>query len=190
MKNTLLALAITAGLSLPAHAVTMDSATLNGNLLDTSFSTPSLIALDVSLLNNAALSFSFVLDAADIAAGGADFNAILRDASGFGIGSLNVTTGGAPVSWTAGSVRAATVNGDLLDANFFAGATVTEFYFGNPFYEGGLADWRIAFAGLSAGDRFTLDIATTPAVPEPREWMMMLGGLGMIVLSAARKLGR
>ena len=70
MQNTLLALAITAGLSLPAHAVTLDSATLNGNLLDTSFSTPSLIALDVSLLNNATLSFSFVLDAEDITAGG------------------------------------------------------------------------------------------------------------------------
>ncbi|MFX5142231.1 hypothetical protein ABTC48_21355, partial [Acinetobacter baumannii] len=66
MKNTLLALAVATGLSLPAHAITLDSATLNGNLLDTSFSTPSLIALDVSLLNNAALSFSFVLDAADI----------------------------------------------------------------------------------------------------------------------------
>ncbi|MCP2938084.1 hypothetical protein NK983_35850, partial [Salmonella enterica subsp. enterica serovar Typhimurium] len=70
------------------------------------------------------------------------------------------------------------------------GAPVTEFYFGNPFYEEGLTDWRVGFAGLSAGDRFTLDITTTPAVPEPREWMMMLGGLGMIVLSAARKLGR
>ncbi|MBL8468458.1 hypothetical protein [Methyloversatilis discipulorum] len=190
MKNTLLALAVAAGLSLPAHAVMLESATLNGNLLDTSFSTPSLIALDVSLLNNAALSFSFVLDAADVAAGGADFNAILRDVSGFGIGSLNVTTGGASVSWTAGSVRAATLNGDLLDTDFFTGATVTELYFGNPFYEEGLSDWRVGFAGLSAGDRFTLDIATTPAVPEPREWMMMLGGLGMIVLSAARKLGR
>jgi hypothetical protein len=190
MKNTLLTLAIAAGLSLPAHAATLESATLNGNLLDTRFSTPSLIALDVSLLNNAALSFSFMLDADDVSRGLMDFNAIVRDVTGLGIGSLNVTLGGAPVTWTAGAVRAATIDGDLLDTGFFAGAPVTEFYFGNPFYEEGLTDWRIAFTGLNAGDRFTLDITTTPAVPEPREWMMMLGGLGMIVLSAARKLGR
>ena len=31
---------------------------------------------------------------------------------------------------------------------------------------------------------------TTPAVPEPDDWAMMLAGLGMIALSAARRIGR
>jgi hypothetical protein len=177
-------------IALPAHAVTLESATLNGNLLDASFSTPSLIAFDISLLNNGPLSFSFVLDADDITAGGVDANAILRDVSGFGIGSFTLTTGGAPISVVTGSLRATTVTGDLLSSDYFAGAPVVEFYFGNPFLEDGLVDWRIGFSGLSAGDRFTLDLATTPAVPEPREWMLMLAGIGLIGVSAARKLGR
>ncbi|WP_306476795.1 hypothetical protein [Methyloversatilis sp.] len=190
MNKLLLALCAAFSIALPAHAVTLESATLNGNLLDASFSTPSLVALDISLLNNDPLSFSFVLDADDITAGGVDVNAILRDVSGFGIGSFTLTTGGAPISVFAGSLRATTVNGELLSSDYFAGAPVAEFYFGNPFFEDGLVDWRIGFSGLSAGDRFTLDLATTPAVPEPREWMLMLAGIGLIGVSAARKLGR
>ena len=56
--------------------------------------------------------------------------------------------------------------------------------------EAGRLDWRIGFAGLNAGDRLTLDLSTTPAVPEPDDWAMMLAGLGMIALSAARRIGR
>lgn len=190
MNKVLLALLAAFSIALPAQAVTLESATLNGNLLDTSFSTPSLIAFDISLLNNSPLSFSFVLDADDITAGGVDVNAILRDISGFGIGSFTLTTGGAPISVVTGSLLATTVNGDLLSSDYFAGAPVAEFYFGNPFLEDGLVDWRIGFSGLGAGDRFTLDLATTPAVPEPREWMLMLAGIGLIGMSAAPRLNR
>ncbi len=190
MNKVLLALLAAFSIALPAQAVTLESATLNGNLLDTSFSTPSLIAFDISLLNNSPLSFSFVLDADDIAAGGVDVNAILRDVSGFGIGSFTLTAGGAPISVVTGSLLATTVNGDLLSNDYFAGAPVAEFYFGNPFLEDGLVDWRIGFSGLDAGDRFTLDLATTPAVPEPREWMLMLAGIGLIGMSAAPRLNR
>ena len=45
-------------------------------------------------------------------------------------------------------------------------------------------------APLYTTRRFTLDVTTTPAVPEPREWMLMLAGIGVIGVSAARKLGR
>ena len=91
MKNILLALGAAAGAlctTLPAHAITLESASLNGNLLDSAFSTPSLIALDLTLLNHAPLRFSFVVDADDVGRGWADFNAIVRDVGGLGIGSL------------------------------------------------------------------------------------------------------
>ena len=190
MYRTLLSALAALCLCQPAQAVTLDTSVLNGNALDTRFSTSSLLALDLTMINAMPVGLSFTIEADDIAAGGIDFNAIVREISGFGIGSLSLTTGGAPISLTAGTVRATTVNGDLLYADFFASAPVSEFYVGNPFLEAGPIDWHIGFAGLSAGDRFTLDLAITPSVPEPREWMMMLGGLGMIAMSARRRLGR
>ncbi|MFW2457648.1 PEP-CTERM sorting domain-containing protein [Methyloversatilis discipulorum] len=204
MKNTLLALGAAIGAlctTLPAHAVTLESATLNGNLVDSSFSTPSLIALDLSLLNHAPLRFSFVIDADDVSRGSADFNAIVRDVGGLGIGSLTLTGVRFEV---LSDPLAATLGGSLLPAAVFvsapttlsvgtltlAGDPVSELYLGNPFFEAERLDWRIGFAGLNAGDRLTLDLSTTPAVPEPDDWAMMLAGLGMIVLSAARRIGR
>lgn len=204
MKNTLLALGAAVGAlctTLPAHAVTLESVALNGNLLDASFSTPSLIALDLSLFQHAPLSFSFVIDADDVSRGSADFNAIVRDVGELGIGSLTLTG----VRFEALSdPLAATRSGSLLPATVFAstpttlsvgtvtlaGDPVSELYLGNPFLEAERLDWRISFAGLNAGDHFTLTMATTPAVPEPDDWAMMLAGLGMIALSAARRIGR
>ena len=189
MYKTLLPVLAALCLCQPAQAVSLGTSTLNGNAIDTSFSTSSLLAIDLSFINALPVGLSFTIDAEDIIAGGIDFNAIVREVSGSGIGSLSVTTGGAPISLNVGTVRASTVDGDLLSENFFAGAPVAEFYLGNPLFEVGPTDWRIGFAGLSAGDSFTLDLAITPSVPEPSEWMMMLGGLGMIVLSASRRLG-
>jgi hypothetical protein len=190
MYKTLLPVLAALCLCQPAQAITLGTSTLNGNAVDTSFSTSSLLTIDLTFINALPVGLSFTIDADDIIAGGIDFNAIVREVSGSGIGSLSVTTGGAPISLNVGTTRAATVTGDLLSDNFFAGAPVAEFYLGNPFFDDGLIDWRIGFAGLSAGDRFTLDLAITPSVPEPREWMMMLGGLGMILLSAIRQRGR
>jgi hypothetical protein len=189
MYKTLLPVLAALCLCQPAQAVSLGTSTLNGNAIDTSFSTSSLLAIDLSFINALPVGLSFTIDAEDINAGGIDFNAIVREVSGSGIGSLRVTTSGAPISLNVGTVRASTVEGDLLSENFFVGAPVAEFYLGNPLFEVGPTDWRIGFAGLSAGDSFTLDLAITPSVPEPSEWMMMLGGLGMIVLSASRRLG-
>lgn len=208
MKASLIALAAALVTALPAYAVTLDSSSLNGNLLDDSFSTPSLVSLDLSLLNTSPISLSFIIDADDIAAGGVDFNALVREVSGWGIGSLSLTLGNAQFIQATGA-QFTTLNGDLRDAHVqspwpttyplssltlgaltLVGDPATEFYLGNPFMDADTSDWRIAFSGLSAGDRFTLDIGLTPAVPEPDDWAMMLAGLGMIVLSAARKLGR
>lgn len=149
----------------PAHAVTLVTSVLDGNVLDKGFSMPSLPAIDLTLISTLPVGLSSAIDADDAAAGGIDLNAIVRTVSGFEIGSLSVTTGGAPISLTAGTVRATTANGDLLFSDFFAGAPVSGFYFGNPFLEAGPIDWRIGFAGLSAGDRSTLDLAITPSVP-------------------------
>lgn len=203
MKSTLLALTGALCFALPAHAVTLESATLNSNLLDSAFSTPSLLALDLTLINTAPVSLSFIIDADDVAAGGADFNALVREAAGWGIGSLSLSLSGASFDAVSAPL-AATYAGDLLTGVVYApdaahldvsalpmpGDAASEFYLGNPFFEPGVSDWRIGFAGLNAGDRFTLDIGVTPAVPEPADWAMMLAGLGMILLSAARRLGR
>lgn len=203
MKSTLLALAGALCVALPAHAVTLESATLNGNILDNAFSTPSLLSLDLTLLNTAPVSLSFIIDADDVAAGGADFNALVREVAGWGIASLKLTLSGARFDALSDPL-AATYGGDLLPGALYAqdaahldlsalplpGDAANEFYLGNPFFDEGASDWRIGFAGLNAGDRFTLDIGVTPAVPEPADWAMMLAGLGMIVLSAARRIGR
>lgn len=190
MRSTLLALASAALFALPAHAVTLESATLAGNALDTSFSTSSLISLDLSIWNHDVLSFDFAVDADDIAAGSVSFNSIVRDVSGLGFGSLSIMLNKGDFTIPTDSLRAATVEGDLLTSDYFSGAMVTEFYIGNPFIEDGVSDWTIGFSGMNAGDTFRLNIGVTPAVPEPADWAMLLAGLGMIVLSAARRIGR
>ncbi|MBU0602548.1 MAG: hypothetical protein KKD25_09130 [Gammaproteobacteria bacterium] len=198
MYRYVLALAGALVISAPTHAVTLDSATLNGNALDTSFSSASLLALDLTLFNALPTAMSFVVDADDIAAGGIDFNALIREVSGAGLPGLRLTLSGARFG-SIGSARGATQSGDLPDVTFggsatdvivsavaSASASFTEIYVGNPFYEDTLDDWRIAFDTMHAGDVFSLNVAV---VPEPREWMLMLAGLGMIGLSAARRIG-
>lgn len=198
MYRYVLALAGALVISAPTHAVTPDSATLNGNALDTSFSSASLLALDLTLFNALPTTMSFVVDADDIAAGGIDFNALIREVGGAGLPGLRLTLSGARFG-AIGSARGATQSGDLPDVTFIGSATdviasavasasasFTEVYVGNPFYEDTLDDWRIAFDTMHAGDVFSLNVAV---VPEPREWMLMLAGLGMIGLSAARRIG-
>lgn len=204
MNKTLLALAAAAlCASAPSHALTPGPSTLNGNLLDTSFSSASLLALDLTVFGTQATTLAFTVDADDIAAGGIDFQALIREVAGAGIGALTLSLDGASFG-VIGTSRATTLGGELLDAVAFApspgqatlgaatviGDPVTELYLGNVFFEEGASDWRIEFGGLAAGATFTLDISTVAAVPEPREWMLMLAGFGLVGLSAARRLSR
>ncbi|WP_018410241.1 hypothetical protein [Methyloversatilis thermotolerans] len=190
MKKMLLAALAAAAFAAPAHALRLDSSVLNGNLIDTSLSTDTLFALDLTLQNSLPVSFDFVIEAEDIARGSVDVNGVIREVAGLGIAGVSYSFSGAAFELIPGSLRAATADGDLLTGNLFGQGRVTELYIGNPFVEDGLTDWTLVFANASAGDRFSLNLAITPAVPEPREWMMMLAGLGMIGVSAARRIWR
>ena len=201
MYKTILTVMSALCLSAPAHALTLTTSTLNGNLLDTSFSTAELLAIDLTAFNMQPIELRFTLDADDIAASGIDFNALVREVAGTGFGSLTLTLDGARFE-RIGPAQAATLNGELIDAFVFVptaaqaqlstltltGNPATEFYVGNPFFDEALTDWRIDFTGMQADDAFTLAINALPAVPEPREWMLMLAGIGLIGLSAARRM--
>lgn len=198
MKRPILALVAALCLSPAAQAVSLSTSTLNGNELDTSFSTPSLIAFDLTLFNTLPVTLVFDLDEEDINRGSADFNALVREVAGAGIPGLRLTlSGGASFDFVE-APRAASQWGDALTGSVFsasptdlslgfvtlAGNPVTETYLGNPLSEDGIPDWHVNLRGLGAGEQFTLTVAV---VPEPGEWMLMLAGLGLVGFATRRR---
>lgn len=198
MNRLILALAAALCLSPAAQAVSLSASTLNGNALDTGFSTASLIAFDLDLSNTLPVTLTFSLDADDIVRGGADFNALIREITDAGIPGLRLTLSGGTGFDLVESPRAATLLGEAptgwvipasgadLSLGFAttAGDRVTEIYLGNPLLEEGLQNWHVSFGGMAAGDQFALTVAV---VPEPGEWMLMLAGLGLVGFAARRR---
>lgn len=198
MNRPILALAAALCLSPAAQAVSLSTSNLNGNALDTSFSTASLIAFDLDLSNTLPVTLMFSLDADDIVRGGADFNALIREITDAGIPGLRLTLSAGAGFDLVEPPRAATLTGDALTGSVFAaspadlslgfataaGDPVTEIYLGNPFLEEGFQDWHVNFGGMAVGDQFTLSVAV---VPEPGEWALMLAGLGLVGFAARRR---
>jgi len=190
-----IALAAALGLAGGAHAVSLTGSVLNGNQLNTEFSTSSLISFDLVLWSGLPVSLTYALDEDDITRGSVGLNALIADYSGMGLPGLRLSLSDATFG-VLGAARAVSSAGEALttqatfesgvvavDFLLTEGGAVNEIYLGDPFSEG-LQDWQVRFAGLNSGDQFTLSVAV---VPEPAAWALMLAGLGVL---AWRRQGR
>jgi len=191
--STMLGLAAASLLAVPsAHALSLSSVSGFGNSVDTTFTTATQIAADVSFVNQQAVSLSFTLDSTDVG-GSALFNAILSQVSGGSFGQIVLGLSGGASFLPEGTVTV--INGtSAVPVSFNAGATqadVTllpggnEVYVGAPFMDLGTQDWRVSFGNMAVGEQFTMTISP---VPEPASWQMAVACLlAFTTLAAAKK---
>lgn len=178
----------------PAQALRVSSVSADGHLVDTSFTGASQVGVDLGLLSDAPVWLQFTLDAADVAAGGLPFNAVIDQLmSGARLGPLRLALDGGAVFATVGSVSAlggAAATAMPLDATAtqvllaVAAPGSTQLLLGDPLLQGGLADWHIGFGSLGDGDSFGLSLNT---VPEPASAVLAL--VALFGLLAQRRKG-
>jgi len=172
-----------------AEAVTLVSMEAAGQGVDTGFSTPSLIALDVELRSGASVTLTYAVDEGE-GGGTVGFNAVVTNAANLDLASLAVSVSGASI------VLAETVTPRFGAVDVRSGDAVTETLtflptepagvdLGNPFSQAGAQDWIFGLDGLAAGDRFTVTL-TAGLVPEPETWALLAAGLALIGVAARR----
>jgi len=162
----------------PAHALSLVSATANAQVLNAAVVNGSAIQADVGFRSAGTVSMVFELGAADVG-GMVSFNSVVSLLDGAELSLLSVTLdGGADFAYvgsvTPGFGRVAT-QGGTNRAQFisFAPPETYRVDLGDPFAQPGTQDWLISFDTLGAGDRFALSIS---AVPEAGAgWLVMLG---------------
>ena len=172
-----LALAVTIFAS-PAHALIVSSMAGNGNLVDTSFTTTGLAAVDVGFLNSNAASVTFAVERDEAAQGSVAFNAILRDLFGPGLDKILLSLDSGVSFLGFGSTitlagAAAPVSGAGDQAAIAFAPPATEVYLGDPFLAGAI-DWTLGLGALGIGDMFTLTVRT---VDEPKGLPLVFGAL-------------
>ncbi len=192
-----LALALVAGMtfSLQAQAVSLSSVQATGGSTVADFTVDQSISLDVDLRALSPVTLNFTLSAADVAAGGLSFNALVRDMAGIGLPDVSVQLQGQGVSFTGqpgsfgtdgfASVTLTGSNSTQAWASF-SPAVTTELYVGNPLQQVGQTDWQIALNGRQAGDTFSVTLQAAP-VPEPSTYALLVAGVGVAGLAARRR---
>jgi PEP-CTERM motif len=194
MKKTLPLLAACAAALLaaaPAHAITIGTVTANGNTVDTSFSTASMLSVAVDARNNLPVSVQVLTEAGDPAV--LALNGLVRNLIGLGIPQVRLTLTGASfanaggATGTFGSVPSVSGggNGSSWAAITLAPSEMVEVSFGDWFQDGSQPDFGINLAGVDGA--FTLSVT---AVPEPGTvalWALGIAALGGV---ARRRMGR
>lgn len=184
IQQTVFAGLLTLGLA--AQALTLDGQTLNGALLDTSFSTASHVGIELSFVDDSPARLDYRLEAGD-AGGSVSFNAILRAIGGTDFSSqLRLSLGNGAVFQVGSSYGLSGLDvaaGPDGAAVSLASAGLNEIYLGDPFAEG-RSDWRISFGSLQAGEGFSL---TVSQVPEASTTAMLAVGLLSLGLLARRR---
>lgn len=177
-----------------AQAVTLAGTVDNGNVVNTDFFSPSLVAADIGFLHDQPVTLNMLVDGEE-ASGQVGFNAVIDQFQpGQSLSNLLITlTGGATFAQLGGLTTLpgqgpATVtlsNGNQTALISFNGLA-QQLFVGNPFGEA-LQDWQISVQGLSAGSAFSM---TVSAVPEPTSLALVLASLGCSGLLARRRLPR
>ena len=193
MHNKLIgALALAAALALPQAQAAILTGTTGSNTA-TDYSGAGLASFDLDLATFTPTTFSFVLEAGDLA-GPLAFNALVRNLAGTALDEFSFTLDGIAF-FAAGSVTPAfgTVGGVTSGAHtanvVFSAPEWAEFQFGNALALPGASDWLLDTRGLRAGDTFTVTAATTRAaeVPEPSSAMLAMTALLGMTAAYRRK---
>lgn len=166
--------------ALPSFALTLISTTPGGHRASATVQTGALptLASDIGFNGFGAVSFLFEIGSAD-AGGTAGFNAVIARSTGAAdIDALQLTLDRGSFAFVGSVVPAfgtvASIAGDGQRQRIsFAPAEPYGIDLGNPFSVAGAQNWLIGFAGMAAGDRFSL---TVSAVPEPATWALLLAG--------------
>jgi hypothetical protein len=181
-----------------AHAASLASTSPTGQTV-TDYSVSGLASVDIDFTTGAPVTLTFVIDAAEAAAGALSFSAVLNNLTGLNLpqAGFALLSAGVSVDAPAGSVDGsfATVlstwatpssAGGVFDLDPAAAPDTGEGYqatLGNPLGVPGRTDFTLRLDGLSAGDELSMVIA----VPEPAEWAFMLAGLGAAAGIARRR---
>jgi hypothetical protein len=196
MNNQLMgALTLAAALALPQLSQAAILTGTTGSNAVTDYSGAGLASFDLDLATFTPTTFSFVLEAGDLA-GPLAFNALVRNLAGTALNEFSVSLNGIAFH-AAGSVTPAfgtvgsTTSGAHAANVVFSAPEWAEFQFGNALAVPGAADWLLDTQGLRAGDTFTITAATARAaeVPEPSTAMLAMTALLGMTAAYKRKRG-
>ncbi len=190
-KQLTCALALAAALALPQLSQAAILTGTSGTNTVTDYSGAGLAAFDLDLATFTPTTFSFVLEAGDLA-GPLAFNALVRNLAGTALEEFSVSLEGIGF-FAAGSVTPAfgTVGATTYGAHtaniVFSAPEWAEFQFGNALGVPGASDWLLDTRGLRAGDTFTITAATAAAAEVPEPSSMLLALTALLGMTAAWK---
>ncbi|MGD9943272.1 MAG: PEP-CTERM sorting domain-containing protein [Burkholderiaceae bacterium] len=174
-----------------AQAVALTGFASNGaaNTVD-DYSGGQLLSFDLNVYGGDRFDLSFAVDAADVAAGQLTFNALVNNLSGFSFPELNLLLtgvsfdGAGSVVPSFGGLSQLSTGAQGFSARFLPAEPAIVFI-GDPTGAGGARlDWTIDVSQLSAGDTFSMSVAT---VPEPSMLALLLAGGGLLGRALRRR---